>query len=155
MVIRSWVGVGIAALLLGGALAAIANAHVIAPPPARAARTLQATDTAHLHYIHSSGSLLLEEGSATGTLPGRMRASVRVGPNTTGTFTIFSRYGTIRGRGSAKLRGSGTYESFAGTLVAEGGTGRYAHAHGRAGLYGLFNRRTYALTVQTTGRLLF
>ncbi len=156
MVVRFWVGMGIAVLLLCGAMAAIANGRIgVSPIPARAAHTLQATDTAHLHYVHSSGSLLLEEGSASGTLPGTMRANVRVGPTTSGTFTIRNRYGTIRGRGSAKLHGSGTYESFAGTLVAEGGTGRYAHAHGRAGLYGLFDRRTYALTVQTTGRLLF
>ncbi len=154
MVIRSWVGMGIAVLLCG-ALAGLASGHAGSPPSARAAHTLQATDTAHLHYIHSSGSLLIEEGSAAGTLPGTMRASVRVGPTTSGSFTIYNRYGTIRGRGTAKLHGSGTYESFAGTLVAEGGTGRYAHARGRAGLYGLFNRRTYALTVQTTGRLLF
>lgn len=155
MVIRSWVGVGIAALLSCGAAAAIASGRPGGLPPARAAHTLQATDTAHLHYTRSSGSLLIEEGSATGTLPGTMRATVRLGPDTSGTFTIYSRYGTIRGRGSAKLHGSGTYESFAGTLVAEGGTGRYAHAHGRAGLYGVFDRRSYALTVQTTGRLLF
>ena len=33
------------------------------------------------------------------------------------------------------------------------GTGRYVHAHGSGGFYGVLNRKTYALTVQTTGRL--
>jgi hypothetical protein len=124
-------------------------------PAARAAGIVDATDTAHLHYVHSSGSLLFEEGSASGTLPGSMHVNCNVGATVTASFTIYTRGGTIKGRGSATPHGSGTYESFAGSLVATGGTGRYAHAHGRAGLYGLFDRRTYALTVQITGKLSF
>lgn len=155
MGIGSRVGMGLVVLLCGVLTTVASGAPPRRSAPARAARTLQATDVAHLHYTHSSGSQLSEEGSATGTLPGTMRASVQIGPTTSGTFTIYSRYGTIRGHGSATMHGSGTYESFAGTLVAEGGSGRYAHAHGRAGLYGVFDRRTYALTVQTTGRLVF
>jgi hypothetical protein len=120
---------------------------------ARIARVLSATDTARLRYIKASGSLLLEEGRATGTLPGTMRVRLNVGPTLSGSFTITTRFGSIKGRGSATPHGSGTVESFAGTLVASGGTGRYAHARGHAGLYGTFNRDTYALTVQTTGKL--
>lgn len=123
---------------------------------ARAARTLDATDTAHLNWIHSSGSLLYEEGWATGDLPGKMRAHCDVGPVVTADFTIYVRGGgVIYGRGSAKAHGTGRYQSFAGTLVVTHGSGRYTHAHGRAGLYGVFDRRTYALTVQTTGRLFY
>ncbi len=122
---------------------------------AYAARILNATDTAHLHYVRSSGSLLFEEGAATGTLPGSMRAHVNIGPTTSGSFTIYTHGGTITGHGSATMRGSGRYESFAGTLVVTGGTGRYTHAHGRAGLNGTFDRKTYALLVQTTGRLAY
>lgn len=124
-------------------------------PSAHAAHILNATDTAHLHYVRSSGSLLFEEGSTTGTLPGSMRAHVNIGPTTSGTFTIYTHGGTITGHGSATMHGSGSYESFAGTLMATGGTNRYAHAHGHAGLYGTFNRKTYALLVQTTGRLVY
>ncbi len=120
---------------------------------AHAARTLNATDTAHLHYISHSGSLLYEEGAASGTLPGSMRAHCNIGPTVTASFTIYTHGGTLNGHGTATPHGSGIYESFAGSLLVTGGTGRYAHAHGHAGLYGLFNRRTYALTVQTTGRL--
>jgi hypothetical protein len=153
--LKAWVLLGLLGVL-GGALAtaAVARRHV-QRPSARAARTVQATDTAHLHYVRSSGSLLIEEGSATGTLPGKMRASMRIGLTASGSFTIYGRGGTIRGRGSARMHGSGTYESFAGTLVADGGSGRYAHARGRAGLYGIFDRKNYALTVQTTGKLSF
>lgn len=121
--------------------------------PARMARTVSATDTAHLHYLRNSNSLLIEEGSVTGDLPGSMRASVEIGPTATGSFTFYTGSGTITGHGDAKLRGYGMYASFAGTLVITSGTGRYAHAHGNAGLYGTFNRRSYALLVQTTGSL--
>lgn len=124
-------------------------------PAAHAAHTLNATDTGHLRWIRSSGTQLYEEGSATGTLPGKMRAWCEVGPVTTAIFTIYVHGGSITGQGKAKTHGSGRYQSFAGSLTVTHGTGRYAHAHGHAGLYGVFDRRTYALTLQTTGRLTY
>ena len=120
---------------------------------AQTARTLNVTDTAHLRYISHTGSLLYEEGATSGTLPGSMRAHCNVGSTVTANFTIYTRGGTITGHGTATPHGSGIYESFAGSFQVTGGTGNYAHAHGHAGLSGTFDRRTYALTVQTTGRL--
>lgn len=124
-------------------------------PSAHMARRLRATDTAHLHYVSASGSLLYEVGNAAGTLPGGMHVHMRVSTTFTGSFTIYAHGGSITGHGSARPHGSGLYESFAGTLVVTSGSGRYKHAHGRAGLYGTFNRRTYALVVQTTGTLYY
>jgi hypothetical protein len=123
------------------------------PYTGQEARTISATDEANLHYVRHEGSRLFEEGTAHGTLPGSMRAECNVGASVSANFTIYTRDGTIRGHGMADPHGSGADQSFAGTLTVTGGTGRYAHAHGHAGLYGLFNRRTYALTVQTTGSL--
>jgi hypothetical protein len=144
----------LACVVLGGTvLMDGASAWTSGAPAARAAHTLNATDTAHLHYVSSSGSSLYEEGSASGTLRGSMRAHFDVGPTFSGSFTIYTHAGTIKGRGKATPSGSGRYESFSGSLVATGGTGRYAHAHGHAGLYGTFDRKTYALVVQTTGQL--
>ena len=120
-----------------------------------AARALKASDTAHLHYISASGSLLYEQGGASGTLPGSMHVHFDVGATFTGSFTIYTRGGTITGHGTATPHGSGVYESFAGSLTVSGGSGRYAHAHGRAGLYGTFDRDNYSLVVQTTGTLLY
>ncbi len=122
---------------------------------ALAARALQATDTAALHFIKSSGSLLYEEGAANGTLPGQMHARCDLGATFTAAFTLYLKGGTISGRGTAKPHGSGIYESFAGTLTITGGTGRYSHAHGQAGLYGTFDRRTYAIRLKTTGSLAY
>jgi hypothetical protein len=123
---------------------------------AHMSRALKATDEAHMHYIkhRSSSSRLFEEGTARGTLPGSMSAYCSLGATFAASFTIYTHGGTIKGHGTATPHAAaGLYESFAGTLTVTGGTGRYAHAHGHAGLYGAFNRRTYALTVQTTGSL--
>ena len=105
--------------------------------------------------MSSSGSLLFDEGKATGTLPGSMRVHLNLGTTFTGTFTIHASGGSIEGRGSAAPHGSGTYESFSGTLTVTGGTGRYAHAHGHGGLYGTFDRDNYALVIKTTGSLTY
>jgi hypothetical protein len=119
------------------------------------ASALRASDTAHLRYVSASGSSLFEDGRATGTLPGTMRVHFDVGPTMSGTFTIDARGGSINGHGNARLHGAGVYESFHGTIVVSGGSGRYAHAHGTALLYGTFDRENYALVVQTLGTLYF
>lgn len=138
-------GLSIGMQLAGQAAAGSVRAH--------AARQLSASDTAHLHFVHSSGAWLYEEGIASGTMPGRMHANVNVGATINGNFTIYIRGGTIRGHGSAIPHGSGVYESFSGSLVATGGSGRYSHARGRAQLYGTFNRNNYSLLIQTAGTL--
>lgn len=116
-------------------------------------RSLKARDVAKLHYISASGSVLYETGAASGTLPGSMRVHMRLAATFSGSFVIRVRGGSIFGHGRARAHGSGTYESFAGTLTVSGGTGRFKDAHGRAGLYGVFDRRNYSLTVQTMGTL--
>lgn len=149
----------LAGTLLAGTLGPVAQAAGTHSASGRkaviAARTLNATDSAHLHYVSGSGSELFEEGAASGSLPGKMQLHGEVGPTLSASFTVFLRGGTISGRGTAKAHGAGRYESFAGSLTVTGGTGRYAHAHGHGGLYGVFDRRSYALTVQTTGRFLY
>lgn len=149
-----WTAMIVALLLGSDILTATSVAHdADGRPTAHAARTLDATDTARLRYKEGSGSLLDEEGSATGTLPGRMRARCNIGATFTASFTIYANGGTIKGHGTATPSGSGRYESFSGLLVVKGGSGRYAHAHGTARLYGTFDRRTLAIVVQTVGKL--
>ncbi len=132
-------------------------AHALLPlsPRARAAHVLKASDTARLRYLKASGSLLIEEGRAEGGLPGTMHARIDIQATFTGSFTIYAKGGTIEGHGQATPHGEGKYESFAGTLVVTGGSGAYAHAHGRAGLYGTFDRDNYGFVVQTTGTLVY
>jgi hypothetical protein len=145
-----------AAAFTAGALAvALSTAPAsVASPIAHTTRVLRATDTAQLRYIPPAhGPVLYEEGTAHGTIPGTMRVHITLGGTVNATFTIYTSGGSVSGHGTATPHGSGIYESFGGTLVATSGTGRYLHAHGHAGLYGTFDRRTYALVVQTTGSL--
>ncbi len=144
-----------AMLMLGWAgLVAFDAGHAKAAPIASATRALNVTDNAQLHLTTTSGSLLIEEGSASGELPGTLKARFQFSASVTASFTIYPRGGgSITGSGAATLHSSTTYSSFGGTVKITSGTGRYKHAHGTAGLYGTYNRRTYALTVQTTGTL--
>jgi hypothetical protein len=149
----------LAALALVGALSAVqslsASTALAAAGQARAqaARSLSINDTGHLHLLKSFGSVLIEQGPASGTLPGWARVHMKVGSTVTASFSIATRRGTIYGSGRATLHSSGRYASFGGTLSVSHGSGSYAHAHGNGNLYGVIDRRTDALTVQTLGRL--
>jgi hypothetical protein len=116
---------------------------------------LHAVDTAKLHYIGAVGEEVYETGNASGSLPGSIHAHMIFASTFSGRFAIYTRSGRIDGHGKATPHGEGVYESFAGTLVVTGGTGRYRRAHGTAHLYGTFDRENYALTLQTTGTLRF
>jgi hypothetical protein len=142
------------ATLLGLAVLACVRAADASSVHAKAARTLNVTDEAHLHLTGASGEQLEEEGPATGALPGKARAQFVVGSSVNGSFTFYPRGGgSITGHGSARLHSTGTNASFSGSLSVSHGTGRYAHAHGAGGFDGTVNRNTDALTVKTTGRL--
>lgn len=134
------------AVLAGGSVAA-------ASPTAGEARSLHLTVVAHLHYVTSKGSYLIEEGVASGALAGTVKARLRITANISGSFTFHPRGGSISGRGAGTLHESGTYTSFGGSLKILSGTGRYAHAHGSGGLYGVYNRQNLGVTIQTTGSL--
>jgi len=135
---------------LAGGYVVSSAAQTSALPRAQAARTLKVNDTGYLHLLHASGSILSEVGSVSGTLPGTASVRLDVGETVTASFTIHVRGGgSITGRGSAILHSSGRYSSFAGTLSVTGGTGRFAHTHGAGKLYGVIERRSDSLTVQT------
>jgi hypothetical protein len=142
--------IGYCSLLALAAIPGVASGGI---PLARAARALNATDTAHLHRVSNSGEEILEVGRATGTLPGSVRAYINVGATVIVHFTIDTAAGAISGAGSGRLKGRAAEPSFAGRMTVRHGTGRYAHAHGEGGFYGTLDRKTYALIVQTTGTL--
>lgn len=116
---------------------------------------LHAVDTAKLRYVGAVGEQVYETGTASGTLPGGIRVHMIFASTFSGNFAIYARGGAIYGHGRARPHGEGLYQSFAGTLVVTGGTGRYRRAHGTARLYGVFDRENYALTIQTAGTLFY
>jgi hypothetical protein len=150
--------------LTGGVASVMLAQSANATPPARAStdlhgspgrysRALSVNDTGHLHLLKTFGSVLVEEGFAGGTLPGEAKVHLVVGTTVTASFTIQAKSGTIYGSGRAALHSSGRYASFGGSLSVSRGTGSYARAHGVGKLYGVIDRRTSALTVQTVGTL--
>jgi hypothetical protein len=138
---------------LAGALAAALALSMILANVTIASRSVSVNDTGHLHLLKAFGSTLLEEGAAAGTLPGLAKVRLLVGSTVIASFTIQTKHGTIYGSGSAALHSSGRYASFGGSLSVSHGTGSYARAHGSGKLYGVIDRRTSSLTVQTIGTL--
>lgn len=123
-------------------------------PRARPARTLVANDEGHLKKKRESGPNLLEEGPATGTLPGWVRVNFNIGATIKASFVLYPRSGgSISGKGEGALHSTKRYASFGGHMWVTKGTGRYSHAHGSGGFYGVVDRENLALTVQTRGTL--
>lgn len=114
-------------------------------------RVIKGTATARLHLVRAEGATLFERGSVGGALRGSAVASLNTGPTFIASFTIRTASGSITGHGSARPHGIGRYQSFSGTLLVTRGTRLYAHASGRTGLYGVFDRRTDAVVIQAAG----
>jgi hypothetical protein len=127
------------------------------PARARDAHTLSGNDNAALHLVHDNGSTLYEEGWASGSLPGAVHAWLHIGvANLGGHFVFYTRSGAISGHGSAKShKGLYPYVSFSGTADITGGTNRYSHVHGNLGFYGVLNRESSAVKLQTRGTLTY
>lgn len=146
------IGTGILAL----AMAAGASGSASGRPAAHAARVLSVRDEGRLHFTKSSGEVIIDEGRASGSFPGWIRARFLYNgePTVTAHFTISGAGGSISARGSGRLSSpTSPSPSFHGTMSVTGGTGRYAHVHGSGELYGVYYRRSYALTVQAIGKL--
>jgi hypothetical protein len=125
-------------------------------PRARAAGVLNVRDEGRLHYVKSSGSVIIDEGRAAGTFPGwvKVRFSYTGEPTVGASFTIAGAGGSISARGTARLSSpSSRSPSFRGTMTITGGSGRYAQIRGAGELYGVYDRRSYSLTVQAIGKL--
>jgi hypothetical protein len=139
--------------LAGAVAVVVALLSAASPAVAGPAHSERLTLSAHLHYVDARGSYLIEEGQASGPLAGVVKARLRVTASISGSFTFYPRGGSISGRGVGTLHESGTYASFGGTVTVLGGTGLYSHAHGGGGLYGVYDRATLGVTLQTTGSL--
>ena len=128
---------------------------VVGPTTSDGARTIHGLATAHLHLVRAEGSTLIEKGPVSGVLVGSANALLKTGATYTAQFTMKTAAGAITGIGRAKPSKAGRFQSFRGSFVAVSGTGRYAHVRGQAQLYGVFDRRTESVVVQTLGSLAY
>jgi hypothetical protein len=130
---------------------------LLAASPAISAgvHTIHGLATAHLHLTRAEGSTLFETGPVSGVLVGRAEARLKTGSSYTGDFTMSTSSGAITGIGRATPSRAGRYQSFRGSFRVVSGTGRYAHVHGEAALYGVFDRRTDSVVLQTVGTLAY
>jgi hypothetical protein len=147
----------VATLALGGLLLpASGTAGAASGVPAHAASVLNVHDEGHLRFLHASGSVIIDEGSVTGSFPGSVRVRFLYDgePEVSAQFTITGRGGSVSARATGRLSSpTSTTPSFSGHMRITSGSGRYAHIHGAGDLYGVYNRRSYALTVQAIGKL--
>jgi hypothetical protein len=137
-----------AATLTLGALLLVAGAL--------AASVLNVRDEGHLRFVHASGSVIIDEGSVSGTFPGsaRVRFLYDGEPDVSAQFTISGHGGSVSARGTGRLSSpTSPSPSFRGHMTIVGGSGRYAHIRGGGELFGVYDRRSYALTVQAIGKL--
>jgi hypothetical protein len=119
------------------------------------ARTIHGLATANLHLSRAEGSTLIETGPVSGVIVGRAQARLKTGSSYTGKFTMSTAAGTITGLGKATPSKAGRFQSFRGSFRAVSGTRLYAHVRGEAALYGVFDRRTDSVVVQTVGTLTY
>jgi hypothetical protein len=144
--------------LAAGAGEAAPRASTAPPsePRASAARSISVKDEGRLRLVKSSGSQVIDEGPATGTIPGKARIVFvyNGNPAVSAQITIAGQGGTMKAHATGHLSNpSSASPSFKGALTITAGGGRYAHAHGSGQLFGVFYRRSYAITVQTQGTL--
>jgi len=142
-------------LVLATAVAASASGSP-GEPRAHVARVLNVKDEGRLHYVRSSGEVIIDEGHASGSFPGsvKVRFLYNGEPTVSARFTISGSRGSIYAHGTGRLSSpTSPSPSFHGSFTVTGGSGRYAHAHGGGALYGVYYRRSYALTVQAAGKL--
>ena len=120
---------------------------------AHAAHTLRGTETGHLRLVKASGSMLDQEGPATGPLQGHMVARLNLSATFSGSFSIYTERsiaGTARPPRAAQ---AATKASPAHSpSPAEPAATRIAR--GQAGLYVTLHQR-YDLVIQTTGSLTY
>jgi hypothetical protein len=137
------------------ALLCVGTLLLLGAAGASSARTIHGLATAHLKLVKAEGSTLIEKGPVSGALDGSAQARLKTGSSFTGQFTMKTAVGSITGIGRATPGKAGRYQSFHGSFRVVSGTGRYAHIHGEARLYGVFDLRTDSVVVQTEGTLAY
>jgi hypothetical protein len=148
------------------ALGALATAAVVgtgaagaAGPSAKAASTLNLSDSANLQLNNHKGVELKESGSAKGNLPGKIYIQLRLASSRTVTakIQVYPSGGSISASAAATYRVvTSSSASFAGSLNITGGSGRYSKAKGsRLSFSGTVHRPSDSVSVHVSGKITF
>jgi hypothetical protein len=149
------------AALAAGALATAVTfgpgAAIAASPHAKAARSINLSDSGNLHLQNKKGLVLKEAGSAKGTLPGTLYLQLKV----TSTRSVSAEVqvypssgGSISGVAKANYRVAGSTATFSGTLAVTKGSGKYSKAKASAlSFTGTIKRSNDAVTVRVSGKM--
>jgi hypothetical protein len=145
--------VGAGALSLGVGIAG-AGAGATAAPGAHAARSIRMSESADMHLVKKSGSILKERGTASGTLPGSVSATFNTSnlARVTATVTFVTRGGSLT---VTALGYPQSLSKFSGPISVKGGTGRFRHAHGSGSFSGTVNRRSWHIKVSAHGTITY
>lgn len=141
-------------LITAASLAAPAAA-LAARAPAHAARTISISDSGSLRLSSHHGFTLNEQGTASGTIGGKIYIHLHVVStnHVTAEVSIYPSGSSITGSASAAYHPSGAVASFSGTMSVLRGTGRYTGAHGSGLTFtGTVRRSDDAVTVHVSGR---
>jgi hypothetical protein len=145
---------GSVALLCAGVLTVAtssANSPVAAP-----ARTISLNESGRLHLTSKHGFTLNEEGSASGTIRGKLYLHLKIVSTNrvTAEVSIYPSGGSLTGYARAAYHVAGATANFSGSMSIARGTGRYRHAHGRGlSFTGTIKRSNDAVTVYLSGKL--
>ena len=142
--------------ILAGALALVEPASASPVLLARAARTISVKDEGRLHLVKSSGSLLIDEGTASGSIPGEalVRFIYNGSPSVNAQITIRGHSGSIQAHGSGETLEPGERQPELQRHPDDHRRQRPLRTRERhRHLYGVFYRRSYAMVVQTEGTL--
>jgi hypothetical protein len=143
------------------ALGAIATATVFgagaagaASPHARAARSVNLSDSANLRLQNKHGIELQEGGTAKGNLGGPLYLQLRVTStrSVSAQVQVYPKGGSIGGSAKAAYRVAGSTASFSGTMTITKGSGTYSKAKASALKFsGTIQRSNDAVTVHVSG----
>jgi hypothetical protein len=144
--------VGVGALALGVGLVGVGAGS--ASPNAHAARSIRMSESADMHLVKKSGSILKERGTASGSLPGTVSATFNTAnlARVTATVTFSTHGGTLT---VTALGYPSSLSRFSGPISVKRGTGRFSHAHGSGSFSGTVNRKTWHIKVSAHGTITY
>jgi hypothetical protein len=147
----------LAVLALAAAAAVGTGAAGAAGPSAKAASTLNLSDSANLQLNNHKGVELKESGNAKGNLTGKIYIQLRLASSrmVTAKIQVYPSGGSISASAAANYRVvTSSSASFAGTLNITGGSGRYSKAKGsRLSFSGTVHRPSDSVSVHVSGKI--